>query len=65
MRPRRYSEDTELHRVSFIWSKALWKEIQQLALDLDTTGTDLVLEAVEQFLESKKKEVSKEKKLKR
>lgn len=66
-RPRTWPshDDAESMRIGMIWPKPLWKELQHLALEHDTSATALVLEAVEQFLESKRKEVQAEKKKKK
>jgi hypothetical protein len=60
-RPRSWPsrEGDEEYRVSMKWPKSLWREIQQLALDRETTGTALVIEAVEEFLVAARKEETK------
>ena len=66
-RPRTWPtrEGDQEYRVSMKWPKSLWREIQQLALDRETTGTALVIEAVEQFLESERREGKAQKKPKK
>lgn len=53
-----YQEDT-LHKVTITWPSSLWKDLQHLALEENTSATALVIQAVETLLEVKRKEKSK------
>lgn len=48
-----------------VWPKALWREIQHLALEENTSATALMIEAAQMLLAVKRKEVKAEKKKKR
>jgi hypothetical protein len=56
-RPRTWPthEDAESMRIGMIWPKHLWKELQHVALEEDTSATALVIEAVEMLLTIRKK----------
>ena len=45
-----------VQRVQQIWPKNLYRELRQLALDEETTATDLTIQAVKMFLDMKRKE---------
>jgi len=55
-------EVEEGHKVTMIWPKSLWKELQHLALDEDTSATALVIEAATMLLEARRKEGQKKSK---
>jgi hypothetical protein len=46
----------EVARVQMVWPKPLWKDIQRLALEEDTTATALMIEAAQMLLETRRKE---------
>jgi hypothetical protein len=39
-----------------VWPKPLWRDIQHLALEENTSATALVIEAAERLLEARRKE---------
>ena len=49
-------EDAEGHKVTMIWPKLLWREIQHLALEENTSATALMIEAAEMLLAARRKE---------
>ncbi len=57
-RPRTYSghEDAEGHKVTMVWPKPLWRDIQHLALEENSSATALMIEAAEMLLEARRKE---------
>lgn len=57
-RPRTWSghEDAEGHKVTMVWPKPLWRNIQHLALEENTSATALMIEAAEMLLVSRRKE---------
>ena len=57
-RPKTWSgyEDEEGHKVTMVWPKPLWREIQHLALEESTSATALMIEAAEMLLEARRKE---------
>ena len=59
-RPKTWSgyEDEEGHKVTMVWPKPLWREIQHLALDEEISATALMIEAAEMLLEARRKEKS-------
>jgi hypothetical protein len=42
-----------------LWPKPLWREVQHLALEENTTATALMLEAAQMLLAARKKEKGK------
>ena len=59
-RPKTWSgyEDEEGHKVTMVWPKPLWRDIQRLALDEESSATALMIEAAERLLEARRKEKS-------
>jgi hypothetical protein len=57
-RPKTWSgyEDAEGHKVTMVFPKTLWREIQHLALEEETSATALMIEAAEMLLEARRKE---------
>ncbi len=57
-RPRTYSghEEAEGHKVTMVWPKPLWRDIQHLALEENSSATALMIEAAEMLLEARRKE---------
>ena len=57
-RPRTWSghEDTEGHKVTMVWPKPLWRDMQHLALEENTSATALMIEAAEMLLAARRKE---------
>ena len=55
-RIRSWSEhkEAEEHKVTMLWPKPLWREIQHLALEENTTATALMIEAAQRLLELRK-----------
>ena len=51
-------EEAEGHKVTMVWPKALWREIQHLALEEDTSATALMIEAAQMLLAARRKEGS-------
>lgn len=52
-RPRNwsgYEEAEELHQITMKWPKSLWREIQRLAFDEETSATALMIEAATKLL---------------
>lgn len=47
-------EEAEGHKVTMVWPKTLWREIQHLALEEDTSATALMIEAAQMMLASRK-----------
>jgi hypothetical protein len=56
MAPRKREWGEEVARVQMLWPKSLWKAIQRLALEEDTTATALMMEAAQLLLDSRRKE---------
>ena len=56
-----YQEDA-LHKVTITWPSSLWKDLQRLALEEDTTATALAIQAVEILLAAKRKEQTRKNK---
>ena len=54
-------EEEALHKVTITWPSSLWKDLQRLALEEDTSATALAIQAVEMLLAAKRKEQSKKK----
>jgi len=52
------------HKVTIKWPLSLWKQVQQIALAKNTSANALVIEATQVFVDSQRKEVSKDKKKK-
>ena len=50
------NEQAESHQVTMVWPKALWREIQHLALEEDTSATALMIEAAQMLLAARRKE---------
>ncbi len=65
-RPRTYSghEDAEGHKVTMVWPKPLWRDIQHLALEENSSATALMIEAAEMLLEARRKEAKGKRKKK-
>ena len=57
-RPRTYSghEEAEGHKVTMVWPKPLWRDIQHLALEENSSATAIMIEAAEMLLEARRKE---------
>ena len=57
-RPRtwRGHEEAEGHKVTMVWPKPLWRDIQHLALEENSSATALMIEAAEMLLASRRKE---------
>ena len=57
-RPRTWSghEEAEGHKVTMVWPKPLWRDIQHLALEENSSATALMIEAAELLLEARRKE---------
>ena len=66
-RPRTWSghEDAEGHKVTMVWPKPLWRDIQHLALEENTSATALMIEAAQMLLEARRKEKERESKKKK
>jgi hypothetical protein len=60
-RPRSWLgyEEQAVHKVTVSWPSLLWKDLQRVALDEDTTATALAIQAVEMLLKARRKERSK------
>jgi hypothetical protein len=56
IKPWNGEESAEGHKVTMIWPKPLWREIQHLALEENTSATALVIEAARMLLEARRKE---------
>jgi hypothetical protein len=52
-------EEAEDHKVTMVWPKPLWREIQHLALEENTSATALMIEAAQMLLASRRKEGSR------
>lgn len=44
------------HKVTMVWPKPLWREIQHLALEEDTSATALMIAAAQMLLAARRKE---------
>ena len=57
-RPKTWTgyEEEEFHKVALRWPKSLWRKLQSLALEEETSATALLIEATEKLLESRRKE---------
>jgi hypothetical protein len=57
-RQKRWSghEEAEEHKVTMVWPKPLWRDIQHLALEENTSATALMIEAAELLLATRRKE---------
>jgi hypothetical protein len=44
----------EEHKITMLWPKPLWREIQHLALEENTTATALMIEAAQRLLRLRK-----------
>jgi hypothetical protein len=66
-RPATWNKPTgvEWHRVTMDWPLPLWREVQHLALEENTSAVALAIEAMQKFLESKRKEGKPDKKPKK
>ena len=55
-RPRSWAAEpgVEGHKVTMTWPKPLWREVQRLALDEDTTATALMIEAAQMLLAARR-----------
>jgi len=51
-------EDAEGHQVTMVWPKPLWRDVQRLALEENTSATALMIEAAELLLTARRKEGS-------
>ncbi len=49
-------EEAESHQVTMVWPKPLWREIQHLALEENTSATALMIEAAQMLLAARRKE---------
>jgi hypothetical protein len=49
-------EEAESHKVTMVWPKPLWIEIQHLALEENTSATALMIEAAQMLLAARRKE---------
>ena len=49
-------QGAEGHKVTMVWPKPLWREIQHLALEEDTSATALMIEAAQILLAARRKE---------
>ena len=49
-------EEAEGHKVTMVWPKPLWRDIQHLALEENTSATALMIEAAQRLLEARRKE---------
>jgi hypothetical protein len=60
-RPRTWQryKDAEGTKVTMIWPKHLWKDIQHLALEEDTSATALMIEAATKLLHARKEGTKK------
>jgi hypothetical protein len=56
-----YKEDA-LHKVTITWPSSLWKDLQHLALEENTSATALAIQAVEMLLDTKRKEQTRKSK---
>jgi hypothetical protein len=63
-RPKTWTghEDAEGHKVTMVWPKPLWREVQHLALEENTSATALMIEAAELLLATRRKEGKAKKK---
>ena len=59
-RPKTWSgyEAEEGHKVTMVFPKSLWREIQHRALEESTSATALMIEAAEMLLVARRKEKS-------
>jgi hypothetical protein len=59
-RPKTWSgyDDEEGHKVTMVFPKPLWRDIQRLALEEESSATALMIEAAEMLLEARRKEKS-------
>ena len=66
-RPRTWQlqDDAEERKITVRCPKDLWKDLQRIALEEDTSATALLIQALEQFINAKKKEVKPDKKAKK
>jgi hypothetical protein len=57
-RPKTWTgyENEEDHKVTMVWPKPLWREIQHLALEEESSATALMIEAAELLLDTRRKE---------
>jgi hypothetical protein len=53
------NEGTEGHKVTMVWPKPLWREIQHLALEENTSATALMIEVAQMLLTARRKEGSR------
>ncbi|MGE0823296.1 MAG: hypothetical protein AB7G75_33180 [Candidatus Binatia bacterium] len=62
-RPKTWTgyDNDEGHKVTMVWPKSLWRDIQRLALEENSSATALMIEAAETLLEARRKEKSKKK----
>jgi hypothetical protein len=58
-------EEAEGHKVTMVWPKLLWREIQHLALEENTSATALMIEAAQVLLAARRKESSRKSEKKR
>jgi hypothetical protein len=49
-------EDEEGHKVTMVWPKSLWRDIQHLALEENSSATAVMIEAAEMLLAARRKE---------
>ena len=59
-RPKTWSgyEEAEDHKVTMVFPKPLWRDMQRLALEEDSSATALMIEAAEMLLAARRKEKS-------
>ncbi|MGE0827427.1 MAG: hypothetical protein AB7G75_31650 [Candidatus Binatia bacterium] len=57
-RPKTWTgyDNDEGHKVTMVWPKSLWRDIQRLALEENSSATALMIEAGELLLEARRKE---------
>jgi hypothetical protein len=49
-------EEEEGHKVTMVWPKSLWRDIQHLALEENSSATAVMIEAAEMLLAARRKE---------
>ena len=52
VRPRTWQgyEEEEGHKVTMVWPKSLWRDIQHLALEENSSATAVMIEAAQRLL---------------
>jgi len=51
--------DEEGYKVTMVWPKSLWRDIQHLALEENTSATALMIEAAQMLLNARRKEAER------